>query len=281
MKGGGSLWLTGGEGALREAVSFRAGSPGFRGVLPLAEGGTEQEPASERPQMWGRGWGGRVGSLWEPRGPPTAQLEQAPGGDAGAKAGAGGPVRSPRRRQVPRAFRPVPRSLTKARGHLGGNGPLRRGGGRSGCVLCPRAQWRPRGVRRGPAGLSPFLWRPTCGGRRHGDAMGKAAHAGPGWGGGGGRRLEWLRKACHQKGLSPNGTIRPPAFGQGAGMEVGGQMIQETKGVRKEILKQPVRTERSEDTDREQRGRGQETDSRQAGRENSEEEEQCGVGTDT
>lgn len=87
MKGGGSLWLTGGEGALREAVSFRAGSPGFRGVLPLAEGGTEQEPASERPQMWGRGWGGRVGSLWEPCGPPTAQLEQAPGGDAGAKAG--------------------------------------------------------------------------------------------------------------------------------------------------------------------------------------------------
>lgn len=58
-------------------------------------------------------------------------------------------------------------------------------------------------------------------------------------------------------------------------------MIQETKGVRKEILKQPVRTERSEDTDREQRGRGQETDSRQAGRENSEEEEQGGVGTDT
>lgn len=55
MKRGGSLWLTGGEAALRapptllrggplgEAVSFRARSPGFRDILPLAEGGRECE----------------------------------------------------------------------------------------------------------------------------------------------------------------------------------------------------------------------------------------------
>lgn len=42
-------------------------------------------------------------------------------------------------------------------------------------------------------------------------------------------------------------------------------MIQETKDIRKEIFKQPVRKGRSEDTGT--RGRGKETDSRQAGRE--------------
>lgn len=55
MKGGGSLWLTGEEAALRapphppsrgplgEAVSSRASSPGFRDILPLAEGCREYE----------------------------------------------------------------------------------------------------------------------------------------------------------------------------------------------------------------------------------------------
>lgn len=50
VKGGGSLWLTGREAALRapphspkrgplgEAVSFRAGSPRVRDILPLARG---------------------------------------------------------------------------------------------------------------------------------------------------------------------------------------------------------------------------------------------------
>lgn len=138
------------EGALREAVSFRAGSPGFRGVLPLAGGGTEQEPASEEPLMWGRGWGGRVGSMWEPCGPPAAQVEQAPGGDAGAKAGPGGPAQEPRRRQVPQAFRPVPCSLTKAKRAPGRKQALeeRRLAG-VGVSCAPRTQSRPRDVRRG------------------------------------------------------------------------------------------------------------------------------------
>lgn len=58
----------------------------------------------------------------------------------------------------------------------------------------------------GRAGVSPFLWSlQTCEGRRHGEATGKKANPGHGWGEGEGRRqLECLRRACQQKGLSPN-----------------------------------------------------------------------------
>ena len=85
MKGGGSLWLTGGQAALRapprspwrgplgEAVSFRAGSPGFRDILPRAEGGhRECENQLLRNPEYGGKAGARVGRehVGGPRCPP-------------------------------------------------------------------------------------------------------------------------------------------------------------------------------------------------------------------
>lgn len=133
------------EGALREAVSFRAGSPGFRGVLPLAQGGTEQEPASEKPLRWGRGWGGRVGSMWEPRGPPAAQVEQAPGGDVGAKAGRRRPgTGAPQKAGTP-SLQACPLLPHKGqKGTWGEIGPCGEVAGRSGCVLCPQSPMEAR-----------------------------------------------------------------------------------------------------------------------------------------
>lgn len=68
-----------------EAVGFRAGSPGFRDILPLAERGREWEPASGEPLVQERSWGrGGPGSPWEepPALPGLHSQHRPPGGEA-------------------------------------------------------------------------------------------------------------------------------------------------------------------------------------------------------
>lgn len=165
-------------GPLGEAVSFRAGNPGFRDILPLAEGGREHENQLLRNPYCGEEAGSRgQGAHGRPHCPPGLHRQNRPTGRRQVRRpGAEGPSQEPQTEgRYPRAFKPVPRSLTKAKRAPGRKQALEEGqGGGNGPVSCaPRTmkQLLPQSpveaqsrcaerarARRGEGVRSPFLW---------------------------------------------------------------------------------------------------------------------------
>lgn len=170
-----------------EAVSFRAGSPGFGAILPLAEGGERcGSQLLRRPCL------GEEEDALLPPGP--ARLFQAHRGKASANHGHRGPSQEPgQKAAVPEPSSLFLASLQRPKGHWGGSrlseperqnrGPSERQDGGVSQVRGPRgheaafapeSNQGPEQMCRDGQGQSweeglkcPFLWYlQTCGGRK-------------------------------------------------------------------------------------------------------------------